>query len=34
MYAIVDLETTGGYALRNRITEVAIYLYDGKAIVR
>ena len=29
MYAVVDLETTGGFALRNRITEVAIYRFDG-----
>ncbi len=33
MYAVVDLETTGGFALRNRITEVAIYLHDGNKIV-
>ena len=33
MYAIVDLETTGGFALRNRITEVAIYRYDGRKII-
>ncbi len=33
MYAVVDLETTGGFALRNRITEVAIYRHDGKKIV-
>lgn len=29
MYAIVDIETTGGYAENHRITEVAIYLHDG-----
>ncbi len=29
MYAIVDIETTGGYAEKHRITEVAIYLHDG-----
>ncbi len=33
MYAVVDLETTGGFALRNRVTEVAIYLHDGDKIV-
>lgn len=33
MYAVVDLETTGGFALRNRITEVAIYRHDGEKIV-
>jgi len=32
-YAVVDLETTGGFALRNRVTEVAIYLHDGQKIV-
>ena len=29
MYAIVDIETTGGYAENHRITEIAIYLHDG-----
>ncbi len=29
MYAIVDIETTGGYADSHRITEIAIYHYDG-----
>ena len=29
MYAIVDIETTGGYAQNHRITEVAIYHHDG-----
>lgn len=29
MYAIVDIETTGGYANNHRITEVAIYHHDG-----
>ncbi len=29
MYAIVDIETTGGYAEHHRITEVAIYHHDG-----
>ncbi len=29
MYAIVDIETTGGYAENHRVTEVAIYHYDG-----
>ncbi|HTE32276.1 MAG TPA: exonuclease domain-containing protein [Chryseolinea sp.] len=29
MYAIVDIETTGGYAEKHRITEVAIYNHDG-----
>jgi DNA polymerase III subunit epsilon len=29
MYAIVDIETTGGYASANGITEVAIVLHNG-----
>ena len=32
MYAIVDIETTGGHAHANGITEIAIVLYDGKKI--
>jgi len=32
MYAIVDIETTGGYAENHRITEIAIYHYDGVQI--
>lgn len=34
MYAIVDIETTGGYAANNDITEVAIVLHDGEKVVR
>ncbi|MEQ8909950.1 MAG: exonuclease domain-containing protein [Vicingaceae bacterium] len=33
MYAIVDLETTGGSAVKSRITEIAIYLHDGKKVI-
>ncbi|MFM7429984.1 MAG: exonuclease domain-containing protein [Flammeovirgaceae bacterium] len=33
MYAIVDIETTGGYADNHRITEIAIYHYDGLQII-
>lgn len=33
MYAIVDIETTGTNASYNCITEVAIYVHDGKKIV-
>lgn len=33
MYAIVDIETTGGYAANHRITEVAVYLHDGISVV-
>lgn len=29
MYAIVDIETTGGYAENHRITEIAIVYHDG-----
>lgn len=32
MYAIVDIETTGGYAQNHRVTEVAIYHHDGITI--
>ncbi|MBO9154415.1 exonuclease domain-containing protein [Chitinophaga sp. GCM10012297] len=34
MYAIVDIETTGGHASAGSITEVAIFIHDGKEIVR
>ena len=30
LFAIVDIETTGGYAANNGITEIAIVLHDGK----
>ena len=33
MYAIVDIETTGGYAANNGITELAIVLHDGNKIL-
>ena len=32
MYAIIDIETTGGSARLERITEIAIYLHDGNKI--
>lgn len=32
-YAIVDIETTGGYAASNGITEIAVFISDGKNIV-
>lgn len=32
MYAIVDIETTGGYAENHRVTEIAIYHHDGTQI--
>lgn len=34
MYAIVDIETTGGHASANGITEIAIFVYDGQTIVQ
>lgn len=33
MYAIVDIETTGGNFKNGRITEIAIYRHDGERIV-
>lgn len=32
MYAIVDIETTGGYAAGHRITEIAICYHDGMQV--
>ena len=32
LYAIVDIETTGGYSAHHRITEIAIYHHDGHRI--
>lgn len=32
MYAIVDIETTGGYAENHRMTEIAIFHHDGMQI--
>ncbi|HMJ48588.1 MAG TPA: exonuclease domain-containing protein [Ferruginibacter sp.] len=34
MYAIVDIETTGGHAAANGITEIAIHIHDGNRVVR
>lgn len=34
MYAVVDIETTGGFASGNRITELCIQVYDGVSVVR
>ena len=33
MYAIVDIETTGGYAEKHKITEVAIFIHDGTQVI-
>ena len=32
MYAIIDIETTGGSAQIEKITEIAIYLHDGNQV--
>lgn len=32
MYAIVDIETTGGYAAAHGITEISILLHDGQGV--
>lgn len=34
MYAIVDIETTGGYAAANGITEIAVYIHDGEKLLQ
>jgi DNA polymerase III subunit epsilon len=34
MYAIVDIETTGGHAAANGITEIAIHVHDGAKVVQ
>ena len=33
VYAIVDLETTGGMAKRDKITEIGIVLYNGEEVI-
>ena len=33
MYAVVDIEATGGNHLKGKIIEIAIYIYDGKNII-
>jgi len=33
MYAIIDIETTGGSPKSEKITEIALYIHDGKEIV-
>jgi len=32
-YAVIDIETTGGDPRRDRITEVAIYRFDGQQVI-
>ena len=34
MYAIVDIETTGGYAAAHGIMEISIHVFDGTTVVR
>lgn len=31
-YAVIDIETTGGMAKRDRITEIAILIFDGETV--
>ncbi len=33
MYAVVDIETTGGSARLEKITEIAVYIHDGRRII-
>ncbi|MEO8794501.1 MAG: exonuclease domain-containing protein, partial [Daejeonella sp.] len=33
LYAIVDIETTGGHASANGITEIAILIHNGKTVI-
>jgi DNA polymerase-3 subunit epsilon len=34
LYAIVDIETTGGHASAHAITEISVYVHDGERITR
>ena len=34
LYAVIDIETTGGSSKSERITEIAIYIFDGQQIIR
>ncbi|MGG9963399.1 exonuclease domain-containing protein [Ferruginibacter sp. SUN106] len=34
MYAIVDIETTGGYAAASGITEISVFIHDGTKVVK
>lgn len=34
LYAIVDIETTGGYASAHGITEISVFVHDGKRVVK
>lgn len=32
-YAIVEIETTGGYSANGGITEIAILIHDGRTVI-
>ncbi|TVQ12282.1 MAG: exonuclease [Bacteroidetes bacterium] len=34
MYSIIDIETTGGNPYRDKITEIAIFVHDGRKVVK
>jgi DNA polymerase-3 subunit epsilon len=34
MYAIVDIETTGGHASAFGVTEIAVFIHDGNRIIK
>jgi DNA polymerase-3 subunit epsilon len=34
LYSIIDVETTGGNAWTDRITEIAVYIHDGNKVIR
>ena len=34
MYAVVDIEATGGNHIKGKVIEVAIYIYDGKKVIK
>ena len=34
MYAVIDIESSGGNHIKARIIEVAVYIYDGKKIIQ
>lgn len=33
LYSIIDVEATGGNAKTDRLTEIAIFLYDGRKVI-
>jgi len=34
MYAIVDIETTGGYASAHGITEISVFVHNGERVIK